>query len=97
MTTGTLLRDLLISAAAFSSGVAIVSAWLHLRARDRAWLWFVMARAGYAISFSLLAEALAGAPFVQTSWRAWVFLVSILMAGIGFTGLAINDHRTRKG
>lgn len=90
-----MIKEILLTSLGFSVGVALVSGFYHMRGarKDPARWYYVMARWGYAVAFGLLLEALVKAPLIPPSWRTWVFIIACLVVGVGFTGVAVMDHR----
>lgn len=89
------LKEIVLTATAFSIGTSLYSAWIHGRgARAQPWRWFyVLSRICYAIAFGLLLEALFKAPLIPADWRTVVFTVSVIGLAIGFIGAARHDHK----
>lgn len=86
------VKEIVLTALGFSVGVAAVSAVYHARYHE----WFyVMARAGFAVAFGLLLEAVSKAPVIPGSWRTWVFIAACLMTGVGYLGVVREDHTKR--
>lgn len=92
-----MIKQIVLTALGFSIGVSLVSGWYHLRHTNplHVKVAYVMARWGYAVAFGLLLEALTHAPVVQGTWRTWVFVVACVCVGLGFAGVAIEDHKNK--
>lgn len=93
-----MVKDIVLTATGFSVGAAIVSGFYHLRGiRQEHWrIWYVLSRWGFAIAFSLLLEAVLKAPFIAGEWRAWVFIVSCVITGVGLLGVMMHDRDIHK-
>lgn len=82
----------------FSMGTALFAGGLHLRmlsvGRGKEHLWYAMAKAGYVVTQSILLLAIFPVQQVEPEWRAYGYLVGMLLAGVGFMGVgrdAINQ------
>ena len=97
MTLSRDLRNLVLLASLFSSGVGLYLAQMNVRGalKGDVWLWFYgMSRLGYAIVVMLIAELVSKTDAVPLAWRSYLYTAGLLLCSVGFVGIGLHQRRT---
>lgn len=86
---GVVVKQVLLGASAFSTGVLLYRALFYERHRHRPFL--AVGFTGVAIALSLIAELVVRAPLVDPDWRALLYVTALFLIGVGFLGDAMRD------
>jgi hypothetical protein len=81
-----------------SAGVALFTAAVHATMLKRNFAkhaFYVMARIGYATTVGIIAYAVTPAGRVEIQGRTWAYLAGLLLAGIGYVGIAFWDIKMK--
>lgn len=88
---GVVLKELLLGLSGFSIGVMLYRSLFFERRRHRPFL--VAGFVGVALILGIIAELVVRAPLVNPELRAILYVVGVLLTGVGFLGDAIRSVR----
>ena len=88
---GVVLKQVLLGFSAFSAGVLIYRVLFFDRRYGRGWL--AVGLIGVAGFILLIAKVVISAPLVNPTWEAIVYVICLVLIGIGFLGDALKARK----